>query len=108
MTEAPTKEGQNVIIKNLNNIFVAVVIASVGWLFTWGNTLSHNQSDQKDQYDQIIAELRGEIKELHNELDDAEKDIIDLQTKTESEHDDTKIRLTKIEDWIQFYSPTKK
>ena len=106
-TNQPTATGQNLIIRNLNNIFVALVITAVGGLFTWGINLSRTINEQKDQYDQTIVGLRGEINALQNEVNDDEKDIGDLQAKTESEHDDTRIRLTKIEDWEQFQNTKK-
>lgn len=108
MPDAPTRENQSLIIKNLNNIFVSLVVIAVGGLFTWGVNLSRTINEQKDQYDQTIVGLRGEINALQNEVNDDEKDIQDLQAKTESEHDDTRIRLTKLEDWEGFLNSKSK
>ena len=108
MADIPTAEGQSKIIKYLNQILVSLVVIAVGGLFTWGVNLSRTINEQKDQYDQTIVGLRGEINALQNELNDNEKDIGDLQAKTESEHDDTRIRLTKLEDWEGFLNSKSK
>jgi hypothetical protein len=104
MSEAPTKEGQNKIISALSQIWVWVVISVIGGLFTWGINLNRTITEQKDQYDQTITELHGQINSLQNELNDAEKDIADLQLRTEAAHDDTRVRLTHLEDWQSFHN----
>jgi hypothetical protein len=98
MPDQPTATGQNMIIKNLNNILVALVITAVGGLFTWGINLSHTITEQKDLYDQTIVGLNGKIDGLQKELNDAESDILTNASGIEVVRDDLKTRIIHLED----------
>lgn len=104
MPEAPTKEGQNSIISFLQKIFSTILSIAVASIFAWAAKMSSDLSKQKDEYDQTVAELRGEIKALDARITDDETDIGNIQEKQEQVKDDHTARIIRMEDWVQFHN----
>ena len=114
----PTKEGQNLIIKNLSSIFMTLVGLSIAALFAWAQKVSNDSNANKviiqslqDEITRLEAKLNGTNTGLKNDIQDVRNDIDQLQTDGEKIHDDLKIRTTRVEDWQtywQLYHPIKK
>lgn len=108
---APTKEGQNIIIKNLQGIFTAILGLSLAALFGWGQSLSHDVNDNKviiqelkDKIDGLNKKIDNQLTSVYKDIHDNEGDITDLKQEVEQMHDDSRIRITRLEDWQLFHN----
>lgn len=103
MPEAPTKEGQNLIVANLNKIVMLIISLAIAGLFAWGNNLSKSQSTYQTQ----IQQLNDRLESMQKEMNGNEGDISDLQSQTEASKDDLKSRIIHLEDWQLFHNTKK-
>lgn len=103
MPETPTKEGQNIIIKNLQGIFTTILGLSLALLFAWAQGLSKDVAENKV----VIQHLKDVVNDLQNQINDTNGDVIVLRQREETDHDDSKIKLTRLEDWQLFHSNIK-
>lgn len=111
MPEAPTKEGQNAIIKNLSQISMTVLGLAIAGLFAWGQGLSRDINDNKviiqalqDKIEGLNKKIDNQMLNVYKDIHDNEGDISDLNQKVESMHDDSRIRITHLEDWQLFHN----
>lgn len=102
----PTKEGQNIIIKNLSSIFMTLMGLLLAYLFSWGKDLSTRLATDdilfqtyKDEITRLEAKVDGQQKGLLNKIQDNANDIDDLKNDAEKVHDDLKTRIIHQEDW---------
>lgn len=114
MADIPTGTGQNLIIKNLQNILVALIIGLFTWVWNSSNTITKLQDQQLSERKDAAAELAAvkaecdaRIEAIQKELNGAESDILDLQQQGETQRDDLKGRVIRVEDWQQFHSQLK-
>ena len=105
MPEAPTKEGQNLIIANLNKIFMTMMAIALAGLFAWGQNMSHLLNIQQTENQRLNDKIDG----LQKEINDNEADILELQHTGEQQKDDIKTRIIKLEDFnlYKFQNQTK-
>lgn len=109
--DTPTRGGQVAIIKNLQSIFTAIMGLALAALFGWGQSLSRDVNDNhvviqelKDKIDGLNKKIDNQITSVYKDIHDNEDDIKDLQIKTESDHDDSKIKIKGLEDWQLFHN----
>jgi hypothetical protein len=92
--ESPTKAGQNIIIKYLQQILFVAIIGFCTWLF---NSFSSLQAKDAEK-DRIIVNLQDQIKNLRDDVDDDEKRMDEINREHEDLKDDHTARLIKLED----------
>lgn len=100
MPEGPTKDGQNIIIRNLSQISMTILGLAIAALFGWGQTLSKEVAENKV----VIQELKDRISDLSQDIKDNESNLSDLKLSVEYNHDDSRIRITRLEDWQIFHN----
>lgn len=108
--ETPTKEGQNIIIKNLSSIFMTLMGLLIAYLFNWASTVSKESNENKvviqslkDELTRLEAKQDGQIRGVKASVEDVQSDVNDLKSDAEHVHDDLKMRTIKVEDWQKFY-----
>lgn len=113
--EAPTKEGQNIIIKNLSSIFMTLMGLALAALFAWGQQVSKENGETKivvqqlkDEIQRLEAKIDGQVRGIRADIQDNANDIEEVKLDAEHVHDDLKTRMTKQEDWVKFFEQYKR